>query len=285
MMVLSSGTRSRVTLTMLATLLLAGTALVAAQSSSSEEQVFGTAEWMVESIVLDGAEVPLETGETSLVFVPDMPALAGTLGCNRATAHFTIGDEPGTISFGPILSTMMMCPDPAMSQERAAFDALELVDQYRLEGNRVVLTGPGAQLVLAPTPVGGAVEGAGDRAGLAAFNAAVASASEAGADWTAAALRVALAYVELHGAPTVTVSQTPTAMSPAQSNAAAAVEVHQRLLVTIVEEGLLDDSVAGVEQRVSLERVADHWAITGHEVIWQCRRGPESRLPEPLRCP
>src|SRR5690606_31350616 len=145
-------------------------------------EVFGTGEWTIQSVVLDGAEVPMSAEvDTSLLLITDPLALAGTVGCNRTTARFTAGDGAGSVAFGPIMSTMMACPEPAMSQERATFDALELVDSIQREGDTVVMSGQGVEIVLvAAGPVGEAPGGevaAGEAGGhsndFTAFNTAV----------------------------------------------------------------------------------------------------------------
>lgn len=278
----------------LLTLALASAA--SAQGNILEAQVsevFGTGEWTIQSVVLDGAEVPMSAEvDTSLLLITDPLALAGTVGCNRTTARFTAGDGAGSVAFGPIMSTMMACPEPAMSQERATFDALELVDSIQREGDTVVMSGPGVEIVLvAAGPVGEAPVGedaggevaAGEAEGhsndFTAFNTAVVNAADAGATWPAEALRVALAFVDLHGA-------TDVAVTVSVGDMQAAAERPGSVVVTVVEQGLLDDALEGATQRVSLEKMdGSYWVITGHETTWQCRRGPESELIEPMRCP
>src|SRR5690606_36597800 len=108
--------------------LLATLATTSAQDAGAELtplELFGSAEWLIESVssggetLEPGAEVP-----TELRLVVDLPALAGTAGCNRMTAHFELGPGAGAIDFEPIVATLMACPEHAMAQERTVFDAL-----------------------------------------------------------------------------------------------------------------------------------------------------------------
>lgn len=266
-------------------LLLVGTSLgFAQQSGSSEEraiEVFGAAEWRIESIAIDGVAVALsDSVVTNLMLASDMSALSGTVGCNNTTAFFELGDVAGVIVFSPIISTRMACPEPAMTQEHAAIKAISEATNYRQESGRLVLSGPSSELVLAPAapPIGGMGAPMGNE--FLAFNAAVAKAAESGAAWTGEALRVALAYIELLGGADITVT-----LASADVGSQAPAEAASSVVVTVAERGLLDDSLAGAGQRVSLMRSDAYWVVTGHETTWQCRRGPESQVVEPLRCP
>jgi heat shock protein HslJ len=49
-------------------------------------------------------------------------AVAGSTGCNRFMGSGELA--PGAVAFGPLATTMMMCPDPAMVQERRILAAL-----------------------------------------------------------------------------------------------------------------------------------------------------------------
>ena len=91
------------------------------------------------------AEVSFEPGDhgTSQVF--------GTGGCNRFTGAWK---QNGTsVSFGPLASTMMMCPEPAMESEQKFLKLLGAVNRVTVAGNVATLTTPdGATLVLRRAP-------------------------------------------------------------------------------------------------------------------------------------
>lgn len=248
----------------------------------SPSELFGSSQWQVERVVLAGEPFALSAEVTTeLTLVTELPALAGTAGCNRMTARFELGPAPGQIDFSPIVATLMACPEPAMSQERAVFEALEGVETYEQQGGLVVLRGPDVELVLAPLSPEGLEATPPRQTELDAFNRAVASATAAGARWPHDPVRVALAFVELSGA-----TETSIVASYGAPDAAAAVEGPRDVaIVTIEERGVLDDSVSAVTQRVSLEFGDGHWLVTGHEIVWHCARGPEAERVEPLRCP
>jgi heat shock protein HslJ len=70
---------------------------------------------------------------------------SGFAGCNRwfsSVEH--AGDQ---LSFGNIGLTRMMCPEPQMTTERTYTDALNRTDHVRIEGNELVLSGSGADLL------------------------------------------------------------------------------------------------------------------------------------------
>ncbi|QGZ93876.1 META domain-containing protein [Terricaulis silvestris] len=70
---------------------------------------------------------------------------SGFAGCNRWFSSIErTGDQ---LSFGDIGLTRMMCPAPQMTTERTYTDALNRTDHVRIEGNELVLSGSGADLL------------------------------------------------------------------------------------------------------------------------------------------
>ena len=94
--------------------------------------------WKLVSITGANVEFVLtEDVEITLVFTPD-GRVAGSGGCNRYFSAVELG-EPGTLSLGPVGSTMMACPQQVMAQEQQFLMALQEARQYRLAGNRLEL--------------------------------------------------------------------------------------------------------------------------------------------------
>jgi heat shock protein HslJ len=58
----------------------------------------------------------------------DAPRVSGSTGCNRFTGSYARGQS--RLSFGPIASTKMACPDD-MAQEQAFLQALQAVSSWR----------------------------------------------------------------------------------------------------------------------------------------------------------
>jgi putative lipoprotein len=69
----------------------------------------------------------------------------GSGGCNRLRGGYTIGAN-GALSFGPVASTMMACPEPAMRLEQAFADMLGRIEAFEIEGDRLTLFAQGAPL-------------------------------------------------------------------------------------------------------------------------------------------
>jgi heat shock protein HslJ len=69
--------------------------------------------------------------------------VSGSGGCNNYNGAYTV--EGGSITFGPLASTMMACPEPQMGAETAYLGALEKVNTWMVEGTTLTLGGPGGQ--------------------------------------------------------------------------------------------------------------------------------------------
>jgi heat shock protein HslJ len=71
---------------------------------------------------------------------------ASTIGCNRIAGKAIVSSD--RLSFGPMMTTRMACPDPLDRVERAYLAALQAVRGYRFEGGKLALVGEdGAALV------------------------------------------------------------------------------------------------------------------------------------------
>ncbi len=94
--------------------------------------ILGTA-WR--AVDIDGE--PVADGVEITLAIDAAAAVNGRGGCNRYFGTAEIGGE--TIDFGALGSTRMACPDPAMSEERRYFQALEAVTAWRLVDDRLEL--------------------------------------------------------------------------------------------------------------------------------------------------
>ena len=81
--------------------------------------------------------------EAHLVLGSQNQRVQGFGGCNRFQGQYQMGGRPqasasgGRLSFSPLASTKMACPQMALENE--FFRALSLVDHYTLKGNTLVL--------------------------------------------------------------------------------------------------------------------------------------------------
>lgn len=127
-------------------LALALTAVVTASPVSRAAGMLEGTTWTVTEIagkaVTDAGTLEIKGG-----------AVSGHAACNRyrGSAKVDMKDGGGTVTFGPLATTRMMCQGK-MELEKALLDALAGARGYRIEGSGVVLTGAeGAALVrLAP---------------------------------------------------------------------------------------------------------------------------------------
>ncbi|HET8986818.1 MAG TPA: META domain-containing protein [Trueperaceae bacterium] len=281
---------NRAAIALLVALCLTGVASSqgANQASDTATAVFGSNEWLVVSFTTPGGPFELLPGDLAFFKLRPDGALAGTAGCNQMSSFVTFG-EAGSVSFGPVIATRMACAEPQMAQEFAIVDALEQFTHYTIDGPNLELSGGGYVMVLAPRSPGGSAPGVAHSMGgqmadaldhgkavaryAAAFNDAVAAAASAGAEWPSDPIRVALAFLELKGAPNTMITRADFG----QENAT-------RTRVSVIEDGFLDDSVAGLEQHVTLDLVDGVWVVGSYEGAWLCRRPPGTRMALPGVC-
>lgn len=120
-------------LTFLLALGLTGCALLGASNSASLQAT----RWQ-----LKGAE-----GERFTLQVAG-DRLAGMGGCNRYFAAASMPSD-GVLSLGPVGSTRMLCPEPALAQQEQQFlQALGQVSRYRIDGQTLELHGSAGQTLL-----------------------------------------------------------------------------------------------------------------------------------------
>lgn len=73
--------------------------------------------------------------ESNIYIVLDKGRVSGSGGCNRLMSSYKT--EGNKLSFTPIASTLMACPN--MREEQQFFQAMREVTDYRIEGNRLTL--------------------------------------------------------------------------------------------------------------------------------------------------
>jgi heat shock protein HslJ len=91
-------------------------------------------------------------GGSAFTLPPDAPitllvegsGVSGRSACNQYFGEFTIVD--GKVTLGGLGGTEMACDEPIMSLEAAYLSGLAAVDSARMEGETLVLIGPGVEL-------------------------------------------------------------------------------------------------------------------------------------------
>jgi heat shock protein HslJ len=91
--------------------------------------------WTLVSI--NGADIPKTAREALIVFDEAKHSAYGSSGCNRMTGMFSL--EGGTLKIGPMAGTRMACDPESMKIENAFYKALDEVDGYVIEGNKLML--------------------------------------------------------------------------------------------------------------------------------------------------
>ena len=88
---------------------------------------------------LRGARVEVGPDERPPHVVLDLEEarVSGSGGVNRITATFALSESE--LRFGPLATTMMAGPEPAMWRERTFLDALGRVTSYSLDGRTLTL--------------------------------------------------------------------------------------------------------------------------------------------------
>ena len=94
-------------------------------------------EWTL--VELGGAPVEVGPDEHPLQLVLDLEEahVSGSGGVNRIMGTFALNESE--LRFGPLATTMMAGPEPAMRRERTFLDALGRVTSYSLDGRTLTL--------------------------------------------------------------------------------------------------------------------------------------------------
>lgn len=94
-------------------------------------------EWTL--VELAGVPLELTEGERPPHLVLDLEEsrVTGSGGCNRLTGTFALSADE--LRFGPLATTRMACPEPAMERERAFLAALDRVTSYELDERALTL--------------------------------------------------------------------------------------------------------------------------------------------------
>jgi heat shock protein HslJ len=124
-----------------------GDAGVAAKGRSNN--LVGTT-WRLQSV----SGTPAIAGvQATLVFSANN-MVSGSASCNRFSGPVTLAGD--TIGFGSLAATRMMCPEPAMAQERRYLEALGQAQRVRRDGESLTISVAGTseplRFILVDTP-------------------------------------------------------------------------------------------------------------------------------------
>jgi heat shock protein HslJ len=110
--------------------------LVACSSGKASPSISGS-DWKLVSYGPISNQTPAAEGiDTSLKFGTD-GQVSGNMGCNSFGGEYTQKDDQ--ITFGALVSTMMACPEPQMSQEGASFAILTGSVNFTIDGDTLTI--------------------------------------------------------------------------------------------------------------------------------------------------
>ena len=92
---------------------------------------------------ITGATLPEGIRTPTLSVMAD-GTVGGNSGVNRFTGRLTGGDD---VLFGPLASTRMAGPPPAMELENRFLQAMTAATAFEIEGNQLTLRGPEGPLL------------------------------------------------------------------------------------------------------------------------------------------
>lgn len=116
---------------------------------------------LVGGAVPSGPLVAVASAEVTLVLEADPGAgdggvvAGGSSGCNQYGTRF-VPSAAGRVEVGDVASTLMACADPRVTALEAGFlEGLAVVTTVEVDGDRLVLSGPGVELRFARPPAAG----------------------------------------------------------------------------------------------------------------------------------
>jgi heat shock protein HslJ len=117
--------------------LAAGLALATCAIAAADPTPLTDTEWQLVSIDSADGPTPVEDPSTFTVTFGADGHAAFLLDCNRGSGSWQATDS-GTLSFGPIAVTLMMCPQPSLDTRVAA--ALSGVGGWHIQDGQLTMT-------------------------------------------------------------------------------------------------------------------------------------------------
>lgn len=121
--------------------------LVDRETADPDRALEGTT-WTLDGIV-DGQTVgSVPAGVTATVVFQGGTVTVATSDCNGGSGSYELddaGDGTGTVTFSPLASTLMGCPEPAAAVDAAIGAVLDGPVDYRVEAAALTLTHPGGR--------------------------------------------------------------------------------------------------------------------------------------------
>jgi heat shock protein HslJ len=117
--------------------------LVLSACTPQEKSLEGT--WSLTAYGPEGAIMPPAPGSQGSVTFNADGTISGTSGCNSFGGGYKVdGDQ---VTFTGLVSTLMACEEPLMTQEGNVFKVLDGTASYKIDGETLTLTNNGMVLV------------------------------------------------------------------------------------------------------------------------------------------
>lgn len=114
---------------------IAGLTLAACAGSASASVV---GDWNLVSYGSPTNPTPAAPNVEATVTFGSDGKLSGNVGCNSFSGDYKV--DGSTITFGPIVSTMMACADPIMEQESAVLSMFANSATFKIDGKTLTIT-------------------------------------------------------------------------------------------------------------------------------------------------
>lgn len=112
-----------------------------AQATAALEDVSWSLTWLGEQRLMISARRPAPT----LMLSGADHKVSGNSGCNEFSGDYQLA--PDSLRFGPVVTTGRACADPVLNQrEKQLLRVMHETRAWRINGNTLVLTGPGGRL-------------------------------------------------------------------------------------------------------------------------------------------
>jgi heat shock protein HslJ len=105
-----------------------------------------TGQWKLVSYGSASSQTPAVTGvDTTIEFKSD-GSMNGNVGCNGFGGDYKVDGD--TVTFGPVMSTMMFCNGPVGDQEMRTLVVLKDSAKFVLNGNKLTITSADGKSVI-----------------------------------------------------------------------------------------------------------------------------------------
>lgn len=119
--------------------------LSACSSGSSSPSIVGT--WKLTAYGPADSPMPAVSDAEATITFDVNGTLSGSGGCNSLGGDYEVNNNQ--ITFGPIMSTLMGCDEPRMTQEGVVHQVMDETATFQIEGNTLIILKSDTVLIFA----------------------------------------------------------------------------------------------------------------------------------------